>query len=84
MALGNANTNYKDIEVLEEQLLQLQRSYIDLTQKYAKISAELVLQQDNFDDIKRLVKKPQVQESSPARKEAQRSKRRCISEFFQC
>ncbi|CAG8680316.1 17182_t:CDS:1, partial [Cetraspora pellucida] len=41
MAVSNANPNHKDVEVLEEQLSQLQRSYIELSQKYAKNSDEL-------------------------------------------
>ncbi|CAG8564309.1 31971_t:CDS:2 [Gigaspora margarita] len=50
MALNHANPNHKDLEVLEDQLSQLQRSYADLTQKYAKVSAELAQHQDNSDD----------------------------------
>ncbi|CAI2175051.1 3343_t:CDS:2 [Funneliformis geosporum] len=37
----------KDIELLEEQLMDLQRSYSELSQKYAITTAELALHQDN-------------------------------------
>ncbi|CAG8432689.1 5671_t:CDS:2 [Diversispora eburnea] len=39
----------KDIDALEEQLAELQRSYSELSQKYAKTSAELSMYQDNTD-----------------------------------
>ncbi|RHZ77393.1 hypothetical protein Glove_180g75 [Diversispora epigaea] len=42
-------TKDKDIDALEEQLAELQRSYSDLSQKYAKTSAELSMYQDNAD-----------------------------------
>src|SRR5436305_3813616 len=48
----NNNHRNKDIEILEEQLKELQRSYSELTQKYAKASAELTEYQDNFDSSK--------------------------------
>ncbi|CAG8813811.1 29828_t:CDS:1, partial [Racocetra persica] len=41
----------RDYEALEDQLLQLQRSYTELSQKYAKTAAELALHQDNYDEI---------------------------------
>ncbi|KAF0432829.1 kinesin-domain-containing protein [Gigaspora margarita] len=41
--------NDKDIEILEEQLIELQRSYSELSQKYAKTSAELAIHQENMD-----------------------------------
>ncbi|CAG8741792.1 17395_t:CDS:2, partial [Racocetra persica] len=41
--------NDKDIEMLEEQLIELQRSYAELSQKYAKTSAELAIHQENMD-----------------------------------
>ncbi|CAG8812126.1 4712_t:CDS:2, partial [Cetraspora pellucida] len=41
--------NDKDIEILEEQLIELQRSYAELSQKYAKTSAELAIHQENMD-----------------------------------
>ncbi|CAG8480607.1 1201_t:CDS:2, partial [Gigaspora rosea] len=41
--------NDKDIEMLEEQLIELQRSYSELSQKYAKTSAELAIHQENMD-----------------------------------
>lgn len=47
-AHGNVQHS-KEIEMLEE-LVQLQRSYAELSQKYAKISAELAAHQDNYDD----------------------------------
>ncbi|CAI2161616.1 2010_t:CDS:2 [Funneliformis geosporum] len=47
-----SSSRNKDIEGLEDQLKELQRSYIELTQKYAKTSAELTQYQDNFDNIK--------------------------------
>ncbi|PKC12896.1 kinesin-domain-containing protein, partial [Rhizophagus irregularis] len=43
----NQNINNKDIELLEDQLQQLKRSYIKLSQRYAKTSAELAKHQDN-------------------------------------
>ncbi|CAG8558581.1 15910_t:CDS:2, partial [Racocetra fulgida] len=43
----NSSRNEKDIEALEDQLAELQRSYSELTQNYAKISAELSSYQDN-------------------------------------
>ncbi|GBC02805.1 hypothetical protein RclHR1_04830003 [Rhizophagus clarus] len=49
---NNHNNNNKDIEILEEQLKELQNSYAELTQKYAKASAELTEYQDNFDTSK--------------------------------
>ncbi|CAG8517269.1 19698_t:CDS:2 [Gigaspora margarita] len=42
-----SSTSSFNIEALEEQLADLQRSYSELTQKYAKISAELSSYQDN-------------------------------------
>ncbi|CAG8459131.1 17870_t:CDS:2 [Dentiscutata erythropus] len=52
---GNINAHQQrdkeSYEALEEQLLQLQRSYAELSQKYAKTSAELALHQDNYDEI---------------------------------
>ncbi|CAB5380623.1 uncharacterized protein OCT59_016502 [Rhizophagus irregularis] len=45
-------SNNKDLELLEEQLKELQNSYAELTQKYAKASAELTEYQDNFDTTK--------------------------------
>ncbi|CAG8579760.1 2401_t:CDS:2 [Funneliformis caledonium] len=54
----------KDVKVLEEQLLQLKRSYSELSQRYAKTSAELATHQDNTDGLdidattEQLVKKP--------------------------
>ncbi|EXX55281.1 Kip1p [Rhizophagus irregularis DAOM 197198w] len=47
-AHGNVQHS-KEIEMLEE-LVQLQRSYAELSQKYAKISAELAAHQDNYDE----------------------------------
>ncbi|CAG8631502.1 24688_t:CDS:2 [Cetraspora pellucida] len=41
----------RDYEALEDQLLQLKRSYSELSQKYAKTSAELALHQDNYDEM---------------------------------
>ncbi|RIB28540.1 P-loop containing nucleoside triphosphate hydrolase protein, partial [Gigaspora rosea] len=38
-----------NIEMLEEQLIELQRSYSELSQKYAKTSAELAIHQENMD-----------------------------------
>jgi chromosome segregation ATPase len=49
---NNNNNNNKDIELLEEQLKELQNSYAELTQKYARTSAELTEYQDNFDSSK--------------------------------
>ncbi|RIB24787.1 P-loop containing nucleoside triphosphate hydrolase protein [Gigaspora rosea] len=43
-------------EALEEQLLQLQISYQELTQKHAKTSAELALHQDNYDEMDEIIK----------------------------
>ncbi|CAG8434425.1 1375_t:CDS:2 [Diversispora eburnea] len=40
----------KEVEALEEQLMLLQRSYAELSQKHAKTSAELALHQDNQDN----------------------------------
>ncbi|CAG8455777.1 7014_t:CDS:2 [Funneliformis mosseae] len=48
----SSNNRNKDIEGLEDQLKELQRSYIELTQKYAKTSAELTKYQDNFENLK--------------------------------
>src|SRR5207248_2496778 len=39
--------NYKDVESLEDQLKQLKYSYVKLSQRYAKTSAELAKHQDN-------------------------------------
>jgi hypothetical protein len=47
-AHGNVQHS-KELELLE-QLVQLQRSYAELSQKYAKTSAELAAHQDNYDD----------------------------------
>ncbi|CAG8466905.1 5071_t:CDS:2 [Racocetra persica] len=44
---GKSNT---ELEMLEEQLVLLQRSYSELSQKYAKTSAELAMHQDNSDE----------------------------------
>jgi chromosome segregation ATPase len=44
-----ANKNNKDIEDLEGQLEELQRSYSKLSQIHAKTSAKLAIHQDNFD-----------------------------------
>ncbi|CAG8492682.1 11608_t:CDS:2 [Acaulospora morrowiae] len=41
----------KDIELLEEQLMELQRSYSELSQKYAKTTAELAMHQENADGV---------------------------------
>ncbi|CAG8470534.1 13604_t:CDS:2 [Funneliformis caledonium] len=48
----------KDIELLEEQLLDLQRSYSELSQKYAITTAELAMHQDN--DAALLMKEHQL------------------------
>ncbi|CAI2161819.1 17640_t:CDS:2 [Funneliformis geosporum] len=47
--INNPTNEHKDVEVLEDQLRQIQRSYAELTQKHAKTSAELAAHQDNFD-----------------------------------
>ncbi|CAG8557098.1 10197_t:CDS:2, partial [Acaulospora colombiana] len=39
----------KDITMLEEKLVELQRSYSELTEKYAKTSTELTMYHDNMD-----------------------------------
>ncbi|CAG8501445.1 15186_t:CDS:2, partial [Racocetra fulgida] len=44
---GKSNT---ELEMLEDQLINLQRSYSELSQKYAKTSAELAMHQDNSDE----------------------------------
>ncbi|KAF0493369.1 kinesin-domain-containing protein [Gigaspora margarita] len=59
---GNGNMNIhqpkekESYEALEEQLLQLQRSYSELSQKHAKTSAELALHQDNYDEMGEIIK----------------------------
>ncbi|CAG8446720.1 11142_t:CDS:2 [Diversispora eburnea] len=41
----------RDIEILQEQLLELSDSYVELSQRYAKTSAELAMHQDNYDGL---------------------------------
>ncbi|CAG8466351.1 21051_t:CDS:2 [Gigaspora margarita] len=43
----DGNKSNPELEMLEEQLIHLQRSYSELSQKYAKTSAELAMHQDN-------------------------------------
>ncbi|CAG8537430.1 10988_t:CDS:2 [Rhizophagus irregularis] len=43
----SSTPSFSDIELLEDQLQQLKRSYIKLSQRYAKTSAELAKHQDN-------------------------------------
>ncbi|CAB4396064.1 unnamed protein product [Rhizophagus irregularis] len=47
----NNNIKNKDLEDLEGQLEELQRSYSKLSQIHAKTSAKLALHQDNFDGL---------------------------------
>ncbi|CAG8557056.1 19788_t:CDS:2 [Cetraspora pellucida] len=42
--------NTTELGMLEDQLIHLQRSYSELSQKYAKTSAELAMHQDNSDE----------------------------------
>ncbi|CAG8508016.1 1853_t:CDS:2, partial [Acaulospora colombiana] len=52
----------KEVEILEEQLMQLQRSYAELSQKYAKTSAELAMHQNNYDELESTTKnEPQIE-----------------------
>ncbi|CAG8612670.1 3497_t:CDS:2, partial [Ambispora leptoticha] len=46
-----SNAKDKDVGLLEEQLKELQQSYFELSQKYAKSNAELAKHQDNFDGV---------------------------------
>jgi chromosome segregation ATPase len=48
-AHGNVQHS-KEVEMLEEELVQSRRSYAELSQKYAKLSAELAAHQNNYDD----------------------------------
>ncbi|CAG8763472.1 7566_t:CDS:2, partial [Racocetra persica] len=84
MAVGNANPNHKDVEVLEEQLSQLQRSYIELSQKYAKTSAELALHQDNSDELGTKTTSDRVQQNGTKSKLSMKPiKEENISQSFQ-
>ncbi|CAJ0750488.1 11441_t:CDS:2, partial [Entrophospora sp. SA101] len=48
---STANNGFqKDVESLEEQLSELQRSYVELSKKHAKTTAELSIYQDNFEN----------------------------------
>ncbi|RHZ47071.1 hypothetical protein Glove_593g4 [Diversispora epigaea] len=62
---GNLQTHKekdKDFEALEEQLMLLQRSYAELSQKYAKTSAELAMHQDNYDEMENNRNEPQTKQ----------------------
>ncbi|CAG8448231.1 2961_t:CDS:2 [Acaulospora colombiana] len=48
-ASASQNQADKAVEILEEQLLELRRSYSELSQKYAKTTAELAIHQENTD-----------------------------------
>ncbi|CAG8725561.1 14300_t:CDS:2, partial [Acaulospora morrowiae] len=59
---GNAQLHKdKEVEVLEEQLIQLQRSYAELSKKYAKTSAELAMHQNNYDELENTKSEPQIE-----------------------
>ncbi|CAJ0837326.1 16768_t:CDS:10 [Entrophospora sp. SA101] len=71
LTLNSQKEKEKEIETLEDQLIQLKKSYVELTQKYAKTSAELAQHQDNSDgiisgDIKSNVKKPNIDKNGLA------------------
>ncbi|CAI2167152.1 10509_t:CDS:2, partial [Funneliformis geosporum] len=52
---GNQSAyNHRDVEILEEQLFQLKQSYVELSQRHAKTSAELAMHQDNYDELNNL------------------------------
>nr|CAG8474918.1 6747_t:CDS:10 [Entrophospora candida] len=71
LTLNSQKEKEKEIETLEDQLIQLKKSYVELTQKYAKTSAELAQHQDNSDgilsgDIKSNIKKPNIDKNGLA------------------